>query len=94
MNDSQWIEELKAACDALNAQGPIVLELDAVLAIRLIATVQLASRHPGARVSPSIQSACTTMRLLCHAIAGREERLGRSLERGWHSAFDVPPTDS
>jgi hypothetical protein len=82
-------EVLAAACERLAAHGPVRLDLGVAECVTLIAVIQLASRHPAARSSPSIQEAVAIARQIQDGMAAREPDIGRLLERGWHSVFDV-----
>lgn len=71
----------------------ISLELEASDAVYLISVIQLASRHPTGRLSPTVQRVLTLARGLQDALAEQSPDVGRILEQGWHEVFDVPRED-
>ncbi len=68
---------------------PIQLELSPDQAFCLVATIQLALRHPGNR-GPTSKVAEAIGRALQDGLAAQDAELGRLCERGWHPVFDVP----
>lgn len=76
-----------ARLDAGGYAQELVLDLGSVLA--LISTLQVASRHPSARFSPTIRAALDIGHLLHDRVTSASPELARILEQGWHPVFDV-----
>ncbi len=80
--------DLKALTQAMQASGPIMIEVDPIYLFVLVGTVQLALRHPGNRGHSAD--------LAREAATAFQQRLGEidpaiaiALEQGWHPEFDV-----
>lgn len=79
-----------AVCLARAQKGGLLgVGMSVSQALSIIGTIQLASRHPSAGLSPSIQEAFRFARHLQDRVADRSPELGKFLERGWHRVFDV-----
>lgn len=66
----------------------ITVIFDSSIAFELIGVIQLATRHPCARYSPTIQRAAKVGRVIQDEIAKHSPEVGTFLERGWHEVFD------
>jgi hypothetical protein len=88
---SEVEKEVQDLMERLDRIGSIEFEvsLSASTAVTVISQIQLALRHPGNN-GPSAQHARGFARALQDLLAEQDPEIGRYLERGWHSVFDVP----
>ncbi len=69
---------------------PVVLETDVISIWVLLATIQLANRHPAAATSPTIQKAVEVARGFQEALLALPfgQAIYDLIELGWHTQFD------
>jgi hypothetical protein len=89
MLQPQEVKEIMDAVAVSDRDGPISLGMKTLLALHLIATIQVAARHPAARMSSAIKASTELARKLQEFLALRDSRLDRYIERGWHEVFDT-----
>jgi hypothetical protein len=68
---------------------PIIIETDIHMCLRLIATVQVALRHPAAKSSPTMQSAEKFVIDLIEKIDPQHGDIWRFMNFGFNRTFDV-----
>jgi hypothetical protein len=81
--------EVAGLVGALRDRRPVDLSLSVSTAVELVSVIQLASRHPAARGSPTIRRVVDLARRLHRELEIHSPELGRLLERGWHEVWDV-----
>jgi len=69
------------------------LQVDGMTAWCVLATIQLACRHPG-HTGPTRKIVEQFARALQDRIAPPDSELGRLAEKGWHGVFDVERSGS
>lgn len=78
-----------ADIQALQAMPLLKIEMDAGAAFELLATIQLASRHPLASQSQTLQHSCALARKIQEHLSVTEN-LATLCEAGWNPESDVP----
>jgi hypothetical protein len=78
-----------ADIQALQEMPPLKIEMDAGAAFELLATLQLASRHPVASRSQTLKHSCALAREIQKYLSVTEN-LKALCEAGWKPKSDVP----
>lgn len=74
--------------ELLNGFPEIHIELPVEVIVSVIATIQLAHRHPMARFSRTVKEAVRFARTLQDGMDSVRPGIGRLIEKGWHEVFD------
>ena len=80
--------DFKTLSQAMQASGPITLEVDPIYLFVLVGTVQLALRHPGNH-GQSAEMAKEAAIAFQQKLGEIDPEIAVALEKGWHPEFDV-----